>query len=137
MKRRLHTNPGKARGRKRYISKDKALQNTLAEYLNKVANSKQPKILRNSIYRAPNSVIKSISDVALNAMHGAGIKLSHRQRAIFAKKRSVFNILINRKVALARKRKALVGKGFLAILPVLLSTVLGAIGPQLLKTKKQ
>ena len=131
MKRRLRTTRRSSCGRR--IKRHHRSKNRVDEYLNRVANSKHPKILRTTISRAPNSVIKSISDVALNAMHGGGIKLSKRQRDLFAKRRSVFNILINRKVALARKRKVLVGKGFLAILPLLISTVLGAIGPQLLK----
>ena len=85
--------------------------------------SQQKAILK----KAPDGVIKSICDAALNAQRG-DIRLSPNAKKKFAAQRVLFNSLISRKVSLPKKRRKLIQRGGLAILPILLSTVLSSLG---------
>ena len=102
-------------------------------YIHLLANVRKPNFTRVLVKEAPPGVIKTISDAALNAMHGGGVKLSAHNRSRFSKQRSIFKLLASPTIALEKKRKVLVGRGFLALLAMLLSTVLGAIGPGLFR----
>ena len=106
---------------------------TTKSFVRLLALSKKPSFTRALVKEAPDDVIKTISDAALNAIHGRGINISKRNRSQFAKQRRTFKLLTTRTVALAKKRRALVGRGFLALLPLLLSTVLGAVGPAIFR----
>ena len=103
------------------------------DYIRLIASVRKPNFTRVLVKEAPPGVIKSISDAALNAMHGRGVKLSAHNRSRFSKQRRIFKLLASPSIALEKKRKVLVGRGFLALLPMLLSTVLGAIGPGLFR----
>ncbi len=89
-----------------------------------VSDPSQQKIL---IKRSPDSVIKSICDAALNAQKG-DVSISRQKKKRLANQRNLFSKLTNRKVSILKKRKFLVQRGGLAILPILLSTVLGSLG---------
>jgi ABC-type methionine transport system ATPase subunit len=80
--------------------------------------------------KAPEQVIKSICDAALNAQQG-DIRLSKSVKKTFAKKRELFHKLTSRSLSIPKKRRLLVQRGGFAILPLLLSTVLGTIGSAL------
>ena len=104
-------------------------------YINLIGNLHDFKSIKRIIEHAPDSVIKSICDIALNAQHGRGFSFGPGKKRKFSEQRRVFNTLINRSIPISRKRKTLRGKGFLAILPALIGTVLGALGPAIFKKK--
>jgi len=84
------------------------------------------------VNKAPNEVIKAISNAALNVARG-DVHLSPAQRALLNRYKSDFVPLIEKKTSLTKKRRALSQKGGLAILPVILSSVLSALGSALFK----
>lgn len=96
-----------------------------------LATNTHPQITKLILQKANTDVIKSISNAALNAYKG-NIKISPINRAKFAKHRKVFEALLNRHVPITKKRKLLVnqkgGFAFAPLIPILLSTVISAIG---------
>lgn len=86
-------------------------------------------IQKRLIKTCPDSVIKSICNAAVNILRGE-VVLTPKQKKLFAKHRKVIEKICARKVPLNSKRSAIVqkGKGLLAILPLLLSTAIGALG---------
>ena len=92
-------------------------------------------IHKDILSRAPVNVIKSICNAALNCQAGP-VPLSKGQKQILRKHRKIINTLVQKEVPLERKRQVLVqhGGGIAAlILPVILSTVLSALGSKLFK----
>ena len=79
--------------------------------------------------RAPDSVIKTICNAALNVAQG-DLALSKKKKTAFRKHRGQIQKLTAREVPLDEKRKLLQGGAF-PILPLLLSTALSALGPLL------
>jgi putative ubiquitin-RnfH superfamily antitoxin RatB of RatAB toxin-antitoxin module len=84
-------------------------------------------IRRLIVKKASSPVIKEICNAALNATRG-DVQLSKAQKGIFSKNRKIFQKLTSHKVSIPAKRKVLVQRGGLAILPIILSTVLGSLG---------
>jgi hypothetical protein len=89
---------------------------------------------RTAIKTAPDSVIKSISDIALNAAKGhvhfppaLKKKLAHHRKDILA--------LTKKNVSIRRKRRILTQKGGYSWLPVIISAVLSMLGNQLFNKK--
>ncbi|KAF0146584.1 MAG: hypothetical protein FD143_3317 [Ignavibacteria bacterium] len=81
---------------------------------------KDPRIIRGVLKRSPNNVIKTLCNATINAAQGE-INLK--------------NSLIKRGETVEKKRKLLVQKGggpiLAAVLPIVLNTVLSAIGSRL------
>ena len=93
------------------------------------------RIHKDILSRAPPNVIKRICDAALNARQGQ-VTLSKKQKQVLAHHRKTIEQLLAKAIPVERKRKILVqrGGGIAAlILPVILSTVLGALGSKLFK----
>jgi hypothetical protein len=88
-------------------------------------DSNQQRVLLN---RAPDSVIKAICDAALNVLQSDSVQIKPKTKRTFVKHRLLFSKLVNKQIPIVNKRKALTQKGGLAILPVILSTVLGSLG---------
>jgi hypothetical protein len=86
-------------------------------------------LIRTILKQSPNSVIKAICNAALNAERG-DVHLSRKQKHYLAQYRKQIRKLTSRDVPLAQKRKAIQigGAGFLAAIPLILSTVLSSIG---------
>ena len=85
--------------------------------------------------RAPPNVIKGICKAALNCQSGP-VPLTKGQKQVLRRHRKVIDTLVRREVPLERKRKVLVqhGGGIAeVIIPIILSTVLGALGSKLFK----
>lgn len=82
------------------------------------------------IERAPISILKVISNAALEAAHG-GIHLTNDKKKKFRSKRKLFQVLTSKKTSWNNKKQALIQKGGISFLPLLLGTVLSAIGPAL------
>jgi len=90
-------------------------------------------IHKDILSRAPQNVIKGICNAAINCQRGE-VKLSPEQKRILHHHRNIIQNLVNKGVPLERKRRVLVQHGgtiAAAIIPVILSTVLGALGSKL------
>ena len=87
-----------------------------------------PKVVSLILRKADNSLVKGICNAALNLSKGE-VPLSTKKKRYFAHHRKFIDTLTSPKVGLARKR-AIIQKGgaFGAIIPILLSTVLGTLG---------
>lgn len=90
------------------------------------------KVLSTVLQSAPDEVIKSISNAALNAMRG-DVSLNSNQKRLFANKRQLFNKLVSPKINIKQKKRILVQKGgVFPIIPILIGTVLGSLGSHFL-----
>ena len=95
-----------------------------------VCQKKHPKEIQAILKHSPDNVVKSICNAAVNAYRG-NLSLSPKARKEFHSKRKVFELLCNKKIPLNVKRRKLVnqkGGAFPALIPILLSTVLSAVG---------
>ncbi len=99
-------------------------------YVQFLSVCKDPASRKLIVQRAPDSVIKAICNASLNASNG-DIRLTTNQKKFFKDHQKLFQHLNSRKEPILKKRKLLVQKGGLAILPIILSTVLGSLGSAL------
>jgi len=76
---------------------------------------------------APDSVIKSLCDISLNALKNPAVQVGKGRRKLFKQHRSAIAKLADPKVSIAAKRKSLQNGGFPWI-PAIIGTVLGALG---------
>ena len=93
------------------------------------------RIHKDILERAPPNVIKRICDAALNARQGQ-VKLSKKQKDVLAHHRKTIEQLLQKAIPVERKRKILVQRGggvAALIIPIILSSVLGALGSKLFK----
>ena len=97
-----------------------------------LASFKDNEIQRQVLKNGPNSLIKSICNAALNAEQG-DIRLSQRQKQILRNNRHLIQNLTSRQLTIPRKRKIIGQQGGAlgAIIPIILSTVLSALGTKL------
>lgn len=108
--------------------------NRVLEYL---ATNPELEIVRAIIKKSPPSVIKVICNAAINALKSDRIVLPKQLKSKFKKNRKIFEKLCQPKLKIERKRKLIQnGRGFLAILPSLLATVLPAIGSALFASRE-
>lgn len=107
----------------RKIQRQKALKRTV-KFL---ASCLNPKLCQTVIRASPDSVIKCICNAALNASQGK-VKIQGKTKKFFAKHRKAFEKLIDPRLSIPKKRVVLNQKGGFAIIPLLLSTVLGSLG---------
>lgn len=92
------------------------------------------KVVKSVLQAAPDSVIKVISNAALNAAQGR-IRLTPSQRKHFATRKPLFRRLISPAVSVEAKRQALVRQsgGAFPFIPLLLGAVFGTLGSTLLR----
>jgi hypothetical protein len=90
--------------------------------------------LRTAIKTAPDSVIKSLSDVALNAAKG-NIHIPPAQKKKLARNRKAILTLTKKNVSIRRKRRILTQKGGFAWIPALVGSVLGLLGGRIFDKK--
>jgi hypothetical protein len=76
---------------------------------------------------APDSVIKSLCDISLNALKNPAVRVGKARRQLFQLHRSAIAKLTDPKVSIENKRKSLQHGGF-AWIPAIIGTVLGALG---------
>ena len=96
-----------------------------------LAVCRDPRVRSAILARGPDQVIKTICNAALNIERG-DIHLDKKKRSVFAKHRAHISKLTSKKLSVGQKRKFLNQKGGIwPILPVLLSTALGALGSAL------
>lgn len=89
-----------------------------------------PKLRKLLIQQAPVPIIKLISNAAIQAANG-NLHLSPDKKKKFRAKAKLFKVLTSKKSSFTQKRKVLTQKGGAAFLPILLGTVLSALGPAL------
>lgn len=91
---------------------------------------RDPQIRQLILRRAPDGVVKSICNAALNVERG-DVNIPQADRKLFARNRKRIAFLTSRNISLKKKRQALVQKGgfpFLALLPKLLGPVISTLG---------
>lgn len=91
---------------------------------------RNPKIVREILRSAPDSVIKAICNVALNALKG-DVKLSASQKLLFKKHKRAILTLADRKKPLLQKRKVVQQSGGFWI-PALVGGILALLGSKVL-----
>ena len=85
-------------------------------------------VVRSVLLRAPDGVIRAISNAALNAREGE-VRIPRRLKQLFSKYHRHISYLTDRRRPLADKRRLLVQRGgVLPIIAPLIATVLGSIG---------
>lgn len=92
---------------------------------------RDPKAYRAVVQAAPDTVIKTICNAALNVQRGERVVLNRPQQTLFRRHRALIDQLVSKAVPLARKRKVLVQRGGF-IVPALLGIAIQALGPYLL-----
>ena len=104
---------------------------SVKRHLKFLAICKDPVTRRIVVKNSPDNVIKGIANAAYNAQKG-DIKLNPAQVKQLGRYRKEIYGLTDRHKSIKAKRDILVQKGGLAILPFLLSTVLGTLGSTLI-----
>lgn len=84
--------------------------------------------------RAPDSTVKLLSDISLNALKNPSVHLSKERKRLFRKHRSAIEKVGSPSVSIAAKRK-LLQKGGFPWIPAIIGTVLGAVGSGLFGNK--
>lgn len=82
------------------------------------------------IARSPDSVVRMLSDVSLNALKNPSIHLSNERKKLFKRHRASIATLASPDISIATKRKILQKGGF-AWIPAILGSVLGALGSKI------
>jgi hypothetical protein len=115
---------------KKSSSKNAVMKRTV-KYL---AVVKDGKLLKHVLQKAPDEVVKTISDVALNALKGP-VDLTPGQRKLFARHRKPIATLAQRGVGLKQKRRILLQNGGFAWIPALIGGIAGILGGKLFDRK--
>jgi hypothetical protein len=82
------------------------------------------------IARSPDSVVRLLSDVSLNALKNPEVHLSSERKKLFRRHRAAIEKLASPDISVATKRRVLQQGGF-AWIPAILGSVLGAIGSKI------
>lgn len=91
---------------------------------------KTPALYQQVIKHAPDATIKTICNAALTAQKG-NVQIGSGNKKILARHRNKIYKLTNPHVSIKAKRRLLQQRGGLAWLPLILSTVLSAVGSSL------
>ena len=119
-----------ARSKYSNLSKQKLVK----RFVKFLAVSKDPKATQAVLKSAPEPVVKSVCNAALNLLAG-DIKISPSQKAIFKKHKSTISQLASKGPAISLKRRLLTQKGGGFLIPLLISTVLSTLGSALFANK--
>ena len=109
-------------------------QKTVKRFVKFLAVSKDPKAAQAVLKSAPEPVVKSVCNAALNLLEG-DIKLTPKQKTVFKKHKAAISILARKGPAISLKRKILTQKGGGFFIPLLISTVLSTLGSALFANK--
>lgn len=111
---------------KKSTSKNNVTKRTV-KYL---AVVKDRQLLKHILQKAPDDVVKTISDIALNALKGP-VNLTPAQRRLFSQHRKPIETLAQRGVGIKQKRKLLLQNGGFAWIPALIGGIAGILGGKL------
>jgi hypothetical protein len=90
----------------------------------------EPSAYRSVLRAAPDAVVKTICNAALNVERG-GIQLSPSHKALFRQHRQQIAKLTSKRVGLPTKRKILEQRGGAFWIPALIGAALGGLGSTL------
>ena len=108
-------------------SRDVKRKKPIKQYIKFLSVCTDPATRKTVVQRAPENVIKAICNASVNACNG-DVRLTPAQKKKFKSQLRLLTHLNSRQLTLPAKRKLLVQKGGIAILPILLSAVLPALG---------
>ena len=94
-----------------------------------------PKVFNSIVKNAPESVVKSICDAALNVQRGDRVNLNKKQKTLFHKHSAAIGVLASNKIPLNRKRKLLKQRGGAFFIPALIGAALSGLGSLLFGNK--
>ncbi len=97
-----------------------------------IADGPPPKALKAYLSSAPNGVIKSIINAALNVQQGSGIRISPARKKLFSQHRKAFVYLTNPHISFERKRHAIQKGGAfpLALLAPIVASAVATLGSE-------
>jgi hypothetical protein len=84
-----------------------------------------------AVKAAPDSVIKTICNAALNVQRGGSVTLSKAQRTLFARHRGDIAKLVSKQASLKSKRNLIGQRGGAFWIPALIGAALGGLGSSL------
>ena len=99
-------------------------------YVKFLSVCKDPSTTKAALRAAPDPVVKHICNAALNAYQG-DIPLNKKQKSSLKKYKKAISALTSKTITLKTKRKILNQKGGFSFVPIILSTVLSALGSSL------
>ena len=107
-------------------------------YVKFLSVCKDPKCVKTLLHSAPDHVIKTICNAALNAQRG-DVRISKSHKRLFQQHRKLFASLVNKKVPIKVKKRQLIRQkgGAFPLIPILLSTVLSSVGSLLFSNKSK
>ena len=94
------------------------------------------KALNAVLSQAPDSVVKLLSDISLNALKNPEVRVSRDRKRLFRKHLQAITRLVDPSVSIATKRKTLQQQGGFAWIPAIIGTVLGALGTSIFGSSK-
>ncbi len=104
-------------------------------YVKFLAVCKDPTTSKAALRSAPDQVVKHICNAAINA-YQCDIKLNKKQKSSLKKYKQVISELSSKNLSLKHKHKILNQKGGFSFVPIILSTVLSALGSSLFNTSR-
>lgn len=90
-----------------------------------------PQAYNAAIKAAPDSVIKTICNAALNIQRNGRVHLKPEQRALFRRHEAAIRKLVSKQIALPKKRKILTQRGGAFWIPALIGAAISTIGSSL------
>jgi len=111
---------------KRMAPNEKALE----RYIKLLEVCNNPTVTRAILKTAPESVIKTICNAALNCYRG-DVQLSPKQKHILKRFRKQIEALCSKSIGIKFKRRILVQKGGAIWIPLLIGSVLTTLGHQI------
>jgi len=95
---------------------------------------KNPNLIKSVLRDSPDSVIKGICNIALNAANG-DVHLTPNQKKVINRKRKVIRYLVDPKKSIKKKRALLNQRGNGLFLPLLISAVVASLGSAIFPQK--
>jgi hypothetical protein len=95
------------------------------------------KALNSVLKAAPDTVIKTICNAALNVQRGSDVVLTNKQKQLFRKHGAQINKLVSPQASLKSKRKVLNQQGGAFWIPALIGAAATALGSALFGGKKE
>ena len=102
------------------------------QYIKLIARNANPELNQELIRRAPDAVVKAISNACLNAACGR-VNFKPKQKKLLHRYRKNIGSLLQKDLEIDQRRKILEQKGGAIFLPLILSTVLSALGSALFR----
>jgi hypothetical protein len=113
------------------VSHHTAAHNARKRTVKYLAVCRDPKALSAVVRSAPDTVIKTICDAALNVQRGGRVSLTGAQQALFRKHDKQVSKLVSKKASLKQKRRLLSQRGGAFWIPALIGAALGGLGSTL------